>query len=305
MKKTKQIENNAKIVNKYLNSKLKGNPKKLYDAAGHLIVNGGKRLRPYMVIRSCQILGGKSSNAMIAASAVEMVHNFTLVHDDIMDKAPLRRGNATVHEKWNNNVAILSGDTMIVKSYQLMTNVDSSIVKEVLNLFGQTAIKVCEGQQWDMDFETQSDVPLSDYMRMIEYKTAVLLAASLKIGGITAGANTEQQNHLYEFGRNLGIAFQLKDDLLDAFGSPDVFGKKVGGDILANKKTFLYLKALQLADDSIKRKLQVYYTTNDKSELKVNGVKEIFKKYKLDQVVQAHEDLEGRKILGPAVIIPN
>ncbi len=251
-------------------------PENLYKPIDYVIGLGGKRIRPILVLMAHQLFDRNIEKGLSPALAVEIFHNFTLLHDDIMDNAPLRRGNPTVHEKWNNNIAILSGDTMIVKSYQLMTNVDSSIVKEVLNLFSQTAIKVCEGQQWDMDFETQSDVSLSDYMKMIEYKTAVLLAGSLQIGGITAGANTEQQNHLYEFGRNLGIAFQLKDDFLDVFGNPDAFGKKVGGDIMANKKTFLYLKALQLADTDTKKRLQIYFLETDSADEKFEGVKSIF-----------------------------
>ena len=181
MKKTKQIENNAKIVNKFLNSKLNGNPKKLYDAAGHLIVNGGKRLRPYMVIKSCQILGGKSSNAMIAASAVEMVHNFTLVHDDIMDNASLRRGVKTVHEKWSNNIAILSGDALLVKSYQMLFNLASEIRQLAIEKFSNAAIIVCEGQQMDMDFEKDNSISIQDYLIMIEKKTSALFASSFDL----------------------------------------------------------------------------------------------------------------------------
>ena len=253
-------------------------PENLYKPIDYVIGLGGKRIRPILVLMAHQLFDRNIEKGLSPALAVEIFHNFTLLHDDIMDNAPLRRGNPTVHEKWNNNVAILSGDTMIVKSYQLMTNVDSSIVKEVLNLFSQTAIKVCEGQQWDMDFEMQKNVNLVEYMKMIEYKTAVLMAASLQIGAITAGASNKDQAHIYEFGLNMGIAFQLKDDLLDVFGNPEAFGKQVGGDIMANKKTFLYLKALQLADDSKKEKLQFYYMNNDKSKSKVNSVKSIFTK---------------------------
>jgi geranylgeranyl diphosphate synthase type II len=251
-------------------------PNLLYDPIEYIMELQGKRMRPMLVLMAHQLFDENVEKALSPAIAIELFHNFTLLHDDIMDNAPLRRGNPTVHEKWNSNVAILSGDVMMIQAYQLLAKVDSNNIKEVLTVFSKTAIEVCEGQQWDMDFETQSDVSLSDYMKMIENKTAVLLAASLQIGGITAGANTEQQNHLYEFGRNLGIAFQLKDDFLDAFGNPATFGKKEGGDILANKKTFLYLKALQLADDVIKNKLQDYYNSED-SDGKVSEVKDIFK----------------------------
>ena len=195
-----------------------------------------------------------------------------------MDNAPIRRGSLTVHKKWNDNIAILSGDVMMIQAYKLLEKADSSILKNVLNVFSKTAVEVCEGQQLDMDFETRDDVTLADYMKMIKYKTAVLLGACLQIGAITAFASKEDESHLYEFGINMGIAFQLKDDLLDVFGTPADFGKKLGGDILANKKTFLYLKSLDLADDLTKNKLQSYYNTNDQSELKVTDVKEIFKR---------------------------
>ena len=257
-------------------------PELLYDPISYIMGLNGKRMRPILLLMAHQLFDEDITKAISPALAIEVFHNFTLLHDDIMDNAPLRRGNPTVHEKWNNNVAILSGDTMVVQAYQLMADVDASIVKDVLSVFSKAATEVCEGQQWDMDFETQDDVSLSDYMKMIEYKTAVLLAASLQIGGITAGAEKEEQNHLYEFGKNIGIAFQLKDDLLDAFGSPDTFGKQLGGDILANKKTFLYLKALQLADDVAKKQLQDYYTSED-SEGKISAVKGIFKSLDIEK----------------------
>ncbi len=257
-------------------------PELLYDPIAYIMGLKGKRMRPILLLMAHQLFDEDITKAISPALAIEIFHNFTLLHDDIMDNAPLRRGNPTVHEKWNNNVAILSGDTMVVQSYQMMADVDASIVKDVLNVFSKAATEVCEGQQWDMDFETQDDVSLSDYMKMIEYKTAVLLAASLQIGGITAGADKKEQEHLYGFGKNIGIAFQLKDDLLDAFGSPDTFGKQLGGDILANKKTFLYLKALQLADDAVKKQLQDYYTTGN-SEGKISTVKGIFKSLDIEK----------------------
>jgi len=251
-------------------------PENLYKPIDYVIGLGGKRMRPILVLTAHQLFDTELKKALAPALGIEVFHNFTLLHDDIMDNATLRRGKKTVHEKWNNNVAILSGDAMLVHAYQLISDVDKSIIKEVLSVFNKAATQVCEGQQWDMDFETQIEVSLSDYMKMIEYKTAVLLASSLQIGGITAGANTDQQNHLYEFGRNLGIAFQLKDDFLDLFGNPDTFGKKVGGDIIANKKTFLYLKALQLADTETKKRLQTYFSEINSSDEKVEKVKSIF-----------------------------
>ena len=259
------------------------NPNLLYDPIEYIMGLQGKRIRPILVLMAHQLFDENLEEALSPAIAIELFHNFTLLHDDIMDNAPLRRGNPTVHEKWNSNIAILSGDVMMIQAYKLLAKADSNNLKEVLTVFSKTAIEVCEGQQRDMDFETQSDVSLSDYMKMIEHKTAVLLAGSLQIGGITAGANTEQQNHLYEFGRNIGIAFQLKDDFLDAFGNPDAFGKKVGGDIMANKKTFLYLKALQLADTDTKKRLQIYFLETDSSDEKVEGVKSIFERLNISK----------------------
>ena len=252
------------------------NPSALYQPIDYILALGGKRMRPILVLMAHQLFDKNIEKAISPALAIEVFHNFTLLHDDIMDKAPLRRGQKTVHEKWNTNVAILSGDTMLVQAYQLMTDVDQNIVKQVLKVFSKAAIEVCEGQQWDMDFESQKKVSISDYLKMIEYKTAVLLGAALQIGGITAGASANEQNHLYSFGKNMGIAFQLKDDLLDAFGNPETFGKQVGGDIMANKKTYLYLKALALADGTQRRNLEQYFSTNDTSEAKVEAVKSIF-----------------------------
>ena len=251
-------------------------PSLLYEPIDYILGLGGKRMRPILVLMAHQLFDKNIEKAISPALAIEVFHNFTLLHDDIMDNAPLRRGQKTVHEKWNSNVAILSGDTMLVQAYQLMAEVDNAIVKQVLAVFSKAAIEVCEGQQWDMDFETQSDVSIHDYLKMIEYKTAVLLGAALQIGAITAGASKEEQNHLYAFGRDLGIAFQLKDDLLDAFGDAETFGKQVGGDIMANKKTYLYLKALALADGTQRQNLEQYFSTNDTSELKVDAVRAIF-----------------------------
>ena len=252
-------------------------PELLYEPINYIMGLEGKRIRPILVLIAHQLFEEDLTNAISPALAVEVFHNFTLLHDDIMDNAPIRRGKSTVHEKWNNNIAILSGDAMVVKAFQMISDVDPSIIKSVLDVFSNAAIKVCEGQQMDINFETQDDVSLPHYMKMIEYKTAVLLAASLKIGGITAGVGKEQQDHLYEFGKNIGIAFQLKDDLLDVFGDPDVFGKQLAGDIMENKKTFLYLKALQLADSKVKKQLKEYYRSSN-HENKISAVQEIFQR---------------------------
>lgn len=251
-------------------------PQKLYQPIDYVMGLGGKRMRPILLLMAHQLFDENIEKAISPALGIEIFHNFTLLHDDIMDNAPIRRGKQTVHEKWNQNVAILSGDTMLVQAYQLLSDVDKSIVKEMIAVFSKAATQVCEGQQWDMDFEIQKDVTLQEYLKMIEYKTAVLLAASLQIGGITANASKENQNNLYHFGLNMGIAFQLKDDLLDAFGNPDEFGKQIGGDIIANKKTFLYLKALQLANDKQKESLVNYFKTQKRTKQKVMGVKTIF-----------------------------
>ena len=262
-------------------------PSLLYEPIDYIIDLGGKRMRPILVLMAYQLFDQNIEKAISPALAIELFHNFTLLHDDIMDNAPLRRGKKTVHEKWNSNVAILSGDTMLVQAYQLMTEVDDTIVKQVLTVFSKAAIKVCEGQQWDMDFETQSDVSITDYLKMIEYKTAVLLGAALQIGGITAGASKEEQKYLYTFGRDLGIAFQLKDDLLDAFGDAETFGKQVGGDIISNKKTYMYLKALELADGTQRQDLKQYFSTNDASQLKVDSVKTIFSNLDIPRLATA------------------
>ena len=260
-------------------------PELLYSPIEYIMGLQGKRMRPILVLMAHQLFDENLDKAISPALSIEVFHNFTLLHDDIMDKAPLRRGNATVHEKWNDNVAILSGDTMMIQAYQLLSKVDDEKLRKVLDVFSKAATEVCEGQQWDMDFETQNNVEISEYMKMIEYKTAVLLAASLQIGGITGGASIQEQENLYEFGRNIGIAFQLKDDLLDAFGNPDTFGKQVGGDIMSNKKTYLYLKALEAASDKQKNELEKYFSISDTSTEKVNAVKKIFNDLKIQSFI--------------------
>jgi geranylgeranyl diphosphate synthase type II len=215
------------------------------------------------------------------AAAVELFHNFTLIHDDIMDKAPLRRGMQTVHTKFGDNTALLAGDVMLVKAYEYLSNIDVSFLKPIMQLFNQTAREVCEGQQWDMDFEKQDTVHLDEYLRMIELKTSVLLAASLKMGSILGGAGERNQNLLYEFGRKLGIAFQVQDDYLDAFGDPQKFGKQVGGDILANKKTFLLIHALETANEGQLKELRQLLAGNPSD--KVEQVLKIFRDCQVDE----------------------
>jgi geranylgeranyl diphosphate synthase type II len=252
-------------------------PASLYEPIKYILTLGGKRLRPVLTLMSADFFGGNYKQALDASLAVEMFHNFSLVHDDIMDNAPLRRGHQTVHEKWDVNTGILSGDAMLILAYQLFETYRPKVFTQLAVLFSKTALEVCEGQQYDVDFETRNDVTISEYIKMIEYKTAVLIGASLQMGAIIANASVSCQKKIYAFGKNLGIAFQLQDDYLDAFGNPLTFGKQVGGDIIANKKTFLYLTALQKTTPSGAQELSSLFATmpKDPSE-KITAVKEIF-----------------------------
>ncbi len=252
-------------------------PHNLYAPISYILGLGGKRIRPVMTLMAADIFGGDYRQALDAALAIEVFHNFSLVHDDIMDGAPLRRGQATVHKKWDVNTGILSGDAMIISSYRFLERYNGNTFKDLVQLFGKTAIEVCEGQQYDVDFESREDVTIREYFKMIEYKTAVLLGAALKMGAIVAGTDKETQDLIYEYGRNLGIAFQLQDDYLDAFGNPETFGKQVGGDIIENKKTFLYLKARELASPQQLQDLDHLFSISPKDPTdKINSVKNIF-----------------------------
>lgn len=252
-------------------------PKNLYEPVNYILKLGGKRLRPVLTLMTTEAFGGKSEKAMNAALSVEIFHNFSLVHDDIMDDAPLRRGKRTVHEKWDINTGILSGDAMLILAYQLFENYEPETFQDLAKLFSKTALEVCEGQQYDIDFETRNDVTIPEYLKMIEYKTAVLVGAAMKMGAIIAKATNEDQNGIYDFGRYLGIAFQLQDDYLDAFGNPETFGKKVGGDILEHKKTYLYLKTLELGSTAEQSSLvQVISDNSISDEDKVIRVKGLF-----------------------------
>ncbi|WP_190810622.1 polyprenyl synthetase family protein [Flagellimonas sp. S3867] len=263
----------------YLESKTTTNePKNLYEPITYILSLGGKRLRPVLTLMTTDLFGGNVSDALDAAMAIEVFHNFSLVHDDIMDDAPLRRGKTTVHEKWDVNTGILSGDAMLINSYQFLESYPTDIFKKLTSLFSKTAIEVCEGQQYDVDFETRDDVMIPEYLKMIEYKTAVLVATAMKMGAIIASASEDDTNAIYEFGKNLGIAFQLQDDYLDAFGDPETFGKQVGGDIIENKKTFLYLKSLELAEqDKREGLLHLYSIKPEDSETKIATIKSVFK----------------------------
>lgn len=265
----------------------KQEPQQLYDPIRYILSLGGKRLRPTLTLMTAEIFGGSSKQAIPAALAVELFHNFSLIHDDIMDEAPLRRGKETVHQKWDINTGILSGDAMLILAYQLFEQYESELFRRLAVLFSQTAIEVCEGQQYDMDFETRDDVSIPEYLRMIEYKTAVLVGASMKMGALVAGADEKSSDSVYHFGRLLGLAFQLQDDYLDAFGDPEKFGKQVGGDIISNKKTYLYLKAIEMAEPSDSESLKHLFSVQpqDPTE-KIEAVKEIFVQSGADQAIQ-------------------
>jgi geranylgeranyl diphosphate synthase type II len=252
-------------------------PKNLYEPIDYILQLGGKRMRPILTLMAADIFSDDYKKAMPAALAIEVFHNFTLVHDDIMDDAPLRRGKETVHEKWDISTGILSGDAMLILAYQYFENYEPIIFQQLAKLFSKTALEVCDGQQLDVDFETRNDVTIAEYINMIRLKTSVLVAAALKMGAIVAETNQENGNLIYDFGLNLGLAFQLQDDYLDTFGDPETFGKQVGGDIIENKKTFLYLKALEISNDVDKDKLQSFFNQKlEDNSLKISEVKRIF-----------------------------
>lgn len=254
-------------------------PKNLYESMLYILVQPGKRLRPQLVHMAVDIFDGDREQAKHVAAAFEMLHNFTLIHDDIMDKAEVRRGQPTVYKKWNSNIAILSGDSLAVIALRqlLKLKCDPKTILEIIDIFSQTAVEVCEGQQFDLDFESMDDVPIADYLNMIRLKTSVMFAGCLKAGAVFANADKESQQALYDLGIHMGIAFQLADDLLDVYADETVFGKAVGGDIKDNKKTFLYLKALELANETQQQQLKSLFstTTMDEKE-KFQQVKAIF-----------------------------
>ena len=230
-------------------------PVGLYEPVTYTLALGGKRIRPLLMLMAYNIYKEEVDSILSSATAIETYHNYTLLHDDLMDKADLRRGNLTVHKKWDENTAILSGDTMLVLAYKMMTQCDERYLKEVMDIFNETALEIGEGQQYDMEFETRMDVTEAEYLEMIRLKTSVLLAASMKIGAVLAGASAEDASNMYAFGLQLGLAFQLQDDYLDVYGDPAVFGKKIGGDILCNKKTYMLINALQRADEGQRAEL--------------------------------------------------
>jgi geranylgeranyl diphosphate synthase type II len=269
-------------------------PAELYEPIKYILSLGGKRMRPALLLMACDFFGGDINKAISPALAIEVFHNFTLMHDDIMDNAPLRRGKVTVHERWNNNVGILSGDVMLIEGYKLMMNVDGHLLRPILNIFNDTAVGVCEGQQLDMEFEKRNDVSIDEYINMIRLKTAVVLGGALKIGALIGGANEQDADLLHAFGEQLGVAFQLQDDILDVYGDPEKFGKQVGGDIISNKKTYLLLKAFELANADQKAELKHWLSESSDPKEKVAAVTRIYNQLQVrrmaEETMQAYAD---------------
>ena len=278
------LETYKKDFLNYLNSTiLVKEPVGLYQPIKYILEIGGKRLRPILTLMICDLYGTNYNKAFDAALAIEVFHNFTLAHDDIMDNALIRRGKETVHEKWDVNTGILSGDAMLILAYQCFESFEPELYKKLMLLFNKTAMEVCEGQQWDIEFENRNNVSISEYLKMITLKTSVLLASAMKMGAIIAKVNGNELEAIYNFGLNLGIAFQLQDDYLDTFGNSKDFGKQIGGDITENKKTFLFLKTLEVAGDDEKSRLLNLYSSKKKSAQKIEEVTNIFKNNNIEQ----------------------
>lgn len=253
-------------------------PEELYTPIKYALSLGGKRIRPLLTLIACDMFGGNVDDALPAAAGLEMYHNHTLLHDDVMDKADMRRGKPTVHKCWSENAAILSGDAMLILAFKTFSSLDSKYIADVLPLFTETTLQICEGQQYDMEFETRNDVTAEEYLQMIRLKTAVLLAASLKIGAIVGGASKEDADLIYEFGIQIGLAFQLQDDILDVYGDPAVFGKKIGGDIMCDKKTFLLISAVNNASDEDLNVLKSWVGKTSDAEKKIAAVTEVYER---------------------------
>jgi geranylgeranyl diphosphate synthase, type II len=276
------------IINQEISSLVMDHePVELYQPVKYILSIGGKRIRPALVLMACSLFSDQISRAVKPALAIEIFHNFTLLHDDIMDNSALRRGMPTVHEKWNKNIAILSGDVMSILSYRFIADCTTEILPDVLELFTTTAQKVCEGQQYDMNYEIRNDINVNDYIQMVTLKTSVLLAASMKLGAIIGGASPMDSDLMYEFGKNLGISFQIRDDMLDIYGDPEKFGKKTGTDIITNKKTFLILKALEVADDKSGKILRKLISTKSiDPEEKIAKIIKIFNQLGIKEMTE-------------------
>lgn len=290
------FENHLKKFNSELDRK---HPSELYLPANYILSLGGKRIRPLLTLIACDLFETNASNALDAALAVELFHNFSLIHDDILDNAPIRRNQETVHQKWNTNIAILSGDALMVRAFQMLEKYEGHPYKQLNSILLNTAIEVCEGQQMDMNFESSNQVNTKDYMQMITYKTAVLLGCSLKMGAILSNANEKDQSLIYEFGKQLGIAFQLLDDLLDAFSeNSDKFGKQIGGDILANKKTYLLLRAIELSNDSQRAEInKILNLSVSESPAKIGRMLSIYNDLNIKHICQQEANLHTRKAI--------
>lgn len=282
-----RVDKIQELINDFIdNQNFMGNPSELYAPIEYILRQGGKRMRPTLCLLACELFGGNIDDCMIPAVSAEIFHNFTLVHDDIMDQAPLRRGMETVYHKWNSDIALLSGDTMLIKAFQYVLGTKKDYSYEVFAELCKVALEVCEGQQYDLNFETQDNVTLDAYLEMIRLKTAVLLGSVLKIGAIVAGADAKNQKAIYDFGINLGLAFQLQDDILDCYSDVNVFGKMTGGDISDNKKTYLYLKALETASEDDRNTLrQLFKMPKGRDEKKIKTVIDIYNKYDIKGIV--------------------
>lgn len=292
------------IVEKSIFSlELKGEPEELYNPIEYLISIGGKRLRPKLALVSYNLFSDRiERNIIYPALGLEVFHGFTLIHDDIMDNADLRRNRTTVHKKWNNNIAILSGDVMCIKSYQYISHAPADKLKQVIDLFSVTAAQVCEGQQYDMNFENMSFITMDDYLNMIGLKTAVLIAASAKIGAIIAGAPANICDALYNYGYQLGLAFQIKDDYFDSFGDSAVFGKKIGGDILCGKKTWLLVETMKRADGAKRKELmEILKESSDQPSVKIERVLSVYNEYKIKEAAEEAMDIYHKRALAAIV----
>lgn len=275
------------INNTFAKINLSDDPAELFDPIKYTLSTGGKRLRPALVLMSCELFSGKIDKAIMPALGIEMFHNFTLLHDDIMDKSLIRRNKPTVHKKWNENIAILSGDVMSILSYKYITKCNEEMLPSVIDLFNQTAIMVCKGQQYDMNFEALQAVTVDEYLNMIELKTSVLIAASNKLGALIGGANQADTDHMYNFGKTLGMAFQIQDDMLDVYGDLKNFGKKPYGDIIANKKTFLLVKALEIA--SSEQKTRIYNQLKNRDfdpDEKINAILSVYNELNIKDITE-------------------
>lgn len=280
-------------------------PSGLYDPVKYQLDMGGKRVRPLLALLACDMCGGNVADVLPAAVGIEIFHNFTLLHDDVMDKADLRRGRPTVHKAWNDNVAILSGDAMQIIAYQMIGKTPSDVLKPVFDLFSATALQICEGQQYDMDFEERDDVTEEEYIDMIRLKTAVLLGCALKTGACVAHASDETADALYRFGVNLGLAFQLQDDYLDVYGEPSKFGKKIGGDILNNKKTFMLISAVRMAEGERREELfRLLNSGSVASDEKISGVTALYSALGIDRLAMEKIDFYYRTALSEIEDMP-